>query len=109
MATKKPYSPRKDKDGNTQVLERIKTKKPDMWAVLMFNDDYTTQEFVIYVLKRFFRKESVEATQIMLKVHTAGKAKVGAFTKDVAETKVAQVSDYAREQGHPLMLSAEPI
>ena len=80
-----------------------------MWAVMMFNDDYTTQEFVIYVLKRFFKKEHIEATQIMLKVHMAGKAKVGAYTKDVAETKVAQVTDYAREQGHPLMLTAEPI
>ena len=74
----------------------------------MHNDDYTTQEFVVYVLQHFFRKDATEAMQLMLKVHTTGKAIVGVYTKDMAETKVAVVSDYAREQGHPLMLTLEP-
>ena len=108
MATKKPNRPDRDRDSGTQVLERKKTKKPDQWRVIMFNDDYTTQEFVVYVLKRFFKKDDTEATQLMLRVHMGGQATVATYTRDIAETKVAQVTDYAREQGHPLMLSAEP-
>ena len=126
MATKKPpegpggpgkpgdppgKSPSKGKPGGdtgTQTLERIKTQKPQLFRVIMHNDDYTTQEFVVHVLIKFFKKEPAEAQHLMLKVHMTGRAVVAVYTKDVAETKVAQVTDYARENGHPLMLSMEP-
>ena len=113
MATKKPPSQRPgqrrgDGEGSTQLLERTTTKKPRLFRVLMHNDDYTTQEFVVRVLIDFFRKDPTEATQIMLKVHTSGRAIVGLYTKDIAETKVAVFTDYAREHGHPLQLTYEP-
>ncbi len=105
-----PGKSRPDKDGGTgtQTLERPKTKLPQLWRVVMHNDDYTTQEFVVFVLMNFFRKDPTEAHHLMLKVHQSGRAIVGVYTRDVAETKVAQVTDYARENGHPLMLSIEP-
>ena len=105
-----PDKTRPGKDGGTgtETLERPKLKKPQMWRVVMHNDDYTTQEFVVHVLIEFFRKDPTEAHHLMLRVHTAGKAIVGLYTRDVAETKVAQVEDYAREMGHPLMLTLEP-
>ena len=95
-------------DADTLTVERTKTKKPRRFHVIMHNDDYTTQEFVIHVLIHYFRKEPGEATQLMLAVHLQGRAKVGIYTKDVAESKVAVVTSYARENGMPLMLSAEP-
>jgi ATP-dependent Clp protease adaptor protein ClpS len=99
-----------DRDGGTgtQTLERTKTKKPQLYRVVMHNDDYTTQEFVVHVLITFFKKDPTEAQHLMLKVHMTGKAIVAVYTKDIAETKVAQVTDYAREQGHPLMVTMEP-
>lgn len=114
MATKKPPPPpttapkRPDTDGATDVEERIETKRPRLWRVVMHNDDYTTQEFVVYVLMHYFKKDPTEATAIMLKVHTSGRAIVGLFTKDVAETKVQLVTDDARERGYPLLLTTEP-
>jgi ATP-dependent Clp protease adaptor protein ClpS len=104
--TAKPKAP--DLDGATAIEEKVDTKRPRLWRVVMHNDDYTTQEFVVYVLMHFFKKDPTEATAIMLKVHTAGKAIVGLFTKDVAETKVAIVTDAARERGYPLMVTTEP-
>ena len=74
----------------------------------MHNDDYTTQEFVVHVLREFFRKIPTEAMQLMLKVHMTGKAIVGVYTKDIAETKIEKVTSYARDNGHPLMLTMEP-
>lgn len=113
MATKKPTDeprPERDRDGGTQTLERPeqKTKRPKLYRVVMHNDDYTTQEFVVHVLIHYFRKDPTEATALMLAVHTKGKAVVGIYTKDIAETKCQQVIDEAREQGHPLMLTVEP-
>jgi ATP-dependent Clp protease adaptor protein ClpS len=119
MATKKPPAeppkpdvPRPDRDRGTgtETLERTqqKTNLPKLYRVVMHNDDFTTQEFVIHVLMTFFRKDAIEATQIMLKVHMSGRAIVGVYTKDLAETKHQQVSDYARENGHPLLLTVEP-
>lgn len=107
MATRED-KPGPVREGETQTLERTKTKRPRLWRVVMHNDDYTTQEFVVHVLILFFRKEPAEATQLMLKVHTTGKAIVGVYTKEIAETKVAQVTDYARDHGHPLLLTMEP-
>ncbi len=111
VATKKPPSgPPKDpkREGGTQLLERQQTKKPRLYRVIMHNDDYTTQEFVVHVLQSYFRKDPTEAMQLMLKVHQGGKAIVAKYTRDMAETKVAVVTDYARENGMPLMLTAEP-
>jgi ATP-dependent Clp protease adaptor protein ClpS len=99
-----------DRDGGTgtQTLERVKTKKPVLYRVIMHNDDYTTQEFVVHILQQFFRKDATEAHHLMLKVHMTGKAIVAVYTKDIAETKIEQVTDYAREHGHPLQLTMEP-
>ena len=92
------------------VITRTKpqTKKPSLYRVLILNDDYTPMEFVVHVLERFFNKDRDAATQIMLHVHHKGYGIVGAFTRDVAETKSAQVTDYAKEHGHPLKCTAEP-
>ena len=97
-----------EEDGETLAIERDKSKKPKRYFVLMHNDDYTTQEFVVHVLMHFFHKAEAEAHRLMLMVHVQGKAKVGVYTKDVAESKVAIVMDHARQNGMPLLLTAEP-
>lgn len=81
---------------------------PRRYKVIFHNDDYTTQEFVIHVLERFFHKTETEARHIMLTVHHKGAASAGVYTKDVAETKAQQVMDAARENGMPLLLTTEP-
>ena len=105
---KKPAKPDRDGGTDSQTLERTKLQRPPLWRVVMHNDDFTTQEFVVVVLVNFFRKDQTEAHHIMLKVHMTGKAVVATYTRDVAETKVDQVMEFAREQGHPLMLTLEP-
>ena len=89
------------------VESKPKTKKPSMYKVLMLNDDYTPMEFVVHVLERFFGKQREEATQIMLHVHRRGVGVCGVFTYEVAETKVTQVVDYARQHQHPLQCTLE--
>src|ERR1700735_4597054 len=84
------------------VKARPKTRKPAMYKVLMLNDDYTPMEFVVHVLERFFQKNREEATRIMLHVHRRGVGVCGVFTYEVAETKVTQVMDLARQNQHPL-------
>ncbi len=79
-----------------------------MWRVLLHNDDYTTMDFVIHVLVAYFHKSTAEATHIMLQVHRKGIGVAGTYTRDVAETKVELVTQEARSQGMPLMVSAEP-
>ncbi len=86
---------------------RPKTKKPTMYKVLLLNDDYTPMEFVVYVLERFFQKNREEATQIMLHVHHKGVGICGVYTYEVAETKVTQVVDFARQNQHPLQCTME--
>ena len=95
--------------GNTGVVIKpeLKTKKPAMYKVIMLNDDYTPMEFVIHVLERFFSKNREEATQIMLHVHQRGVGVCGTFTYEVAETKVTQVMDSARQHQHPLQCTVE--
>ena len=78
-------------------------KKPKRFEVILLNDDYTTMEFVIEVLRRFFNKESLVAEAIMLKIHTDGEAVCGTYSHDVAQTKVNQVIDYSRHNEQPLM------
>ena len=86
---------------------RAKAKKPSMYKVLMLNDDYTPMEFVVHVLERFFNKNRDEATRIMLNVHRRGVGVCGVFTYEVAETKVTQVMDFARQHQHPLQCTLE--
>jgi ATP-dependent Clp protease adaptor protein ClpS len=103
-----------DKRGNGEgpntgvvVKARPKTRKPAMYKVLMLNDDYTPMEFVVHVLERFFQKSREEATRIMLHVHRRGVGVCGAYTYEVAETKVTQVMDLARQNQHPLQCTIE--
>ena len=84
-----------------------KTKKPAMYKVLMLNDDYTPMEFVVHILERFFSKNRQEATRIMLHVHRRGVGICGVYTYEVAETKVTQVMDFARQHQHPLQCTLE--
>ena len=86
---------------------RPKTKKPSMYKVLMLNDDYTPMEFVVHVLKAYFSLNQEKATQIMLHVHQKGVGVCGVFTYEVAETKVTQVMDFARQHQHPLQCTLE--
>ncbi len=86
---------------------RSKTKKPTPYRVLLLNDDYTPMEFVVLVLQRFFKMTIEEATRVMLHVHQKGVGVCGVFTYEVAETKVSQVIDFARENQHPLQCTLE--
>ena len=98
-------------DGGSVVLERRtqRTKPPQMYQVLMLNDDYTPMEFVVVVIQEFFSKDRETATQIMLKVHLDGKGVCGVYSKDVAATKVDQVLEAAKQAGHPLQCVSEPV
>jgi ATP-dependent Clp protease adaptor protein ClpS len=101
---------KRDGEGpNTGVIVKAKpkTKKPSMYKVLMLNDDYTPMEFVVHILERFFAKTREEATRIMLHVHRRGVGICGVFTYEVAETKVTQVMDFARQHQHPLQCTLE--
>ncbi len=86
---------------------RARTKKPTPYRVLMLNDDYTPMEFVVLVLQRFFRMDLEEATRVMLHVHQRGVGVCGVFSYEVAETKVSQVIDFARQNQHPLQCTLE--
>lgn len=86
---------------------RTKTKKPDLYRVLLLNDDFTPMEFVIHVLEQFFNKSREAATVIMLHVHNNGVGECGTYTYEVAETKVTQVMDFARKHQHPLQCVME--
>ncbi len=86
---------------------KAKTQKPPMYQVLLLNDDYTPMEFVIYILERFFQKGRDDATRIMLHVHQKGVGICGVYTYEVAESKVTQVMDFARQNGHPLQCTME--
>lgn len=98
-----------DEEGKTGLVTktRPKTKKPSLYKVLLLNDDYTPMEFVVHVLERFFNKGREEATRIMLQVHHRGRGICGVYTYEVAETKVAQVMDFSRQNQHPLQCIME--
>ena len=116
MATKFPKTPPVkpivpvESDG-TVVLERRtqRTKPPQMYQVVMLNDDYTPMEFVVMVLQEFFSKDLETSTRIMLKIHLEGKAVCGVYSRDVAATRVDQVLDAAAKAGHPLKCFCEPV
>ncbi len=97
--------------GGAVVLERRpeRVKPPQMYQVVLLNDDYTPMEFVVVVIQEFFNKDRETATQIMLKIHLDGKGVCGVFSKDVAATKVDQVTEAARRNGHPLQCISEPL
>ncbi len=100
--------PPPDDDGDV-VLERDpKVARARRWCVVFYNDDYTTKWFVVHVLEQFFRMDETTANAFMMAVHEQGKGVAGIYTRDVAETKAAEVTDYAREYGMPLKVTAEP-
>jgi ATP-dependent Clp protease adaptor protein ClpS len=86
----------------------VKPKLPEMFKVLLLNDDYTPMEFVVETIERFFNKSREQATQIMLKVHTEGAGVCGVYPQDIAETKMNQVLIAAKEAQHPLQCVVEP-
>lgn len=100
-----------DREGEGQLgvatKAKTKPKKPSQYKVLLLNDDYTPMEFVVMVLKRFFRMDMEQATRVMLHVHQRGVGVCGVFPYEVAETKVNQVMDFARQNQHPLQCTLE--
>ncbi len=98
----------RDSEGGLALQEsKPELKKPPLFKVVLLNDDYTPMEFVVEVLELFFRMNREQATHVMLTVHTQGKGVCGIFTRDIAETKAAQVNQYARENEHPLLCEIE--
>jgi ATP-dependent Clp protease adaptor protein ClpS len=104
-------SPEREGDNRTGTAiitkPKPRTKRPNLYRVLLLNDDYTPMEFVVHVLERFFNKSREDATRIMLHVHQNGVGECGIFTYEVAETKVTQVMDFARKHQHPLQCVME--
>jgi len=118
MATNKPTKPptiparQPDKEDSSVVLLERRTQRvqpPQMYQVVMLNDDYTPMEFVVFVIQQFFGRDIETATQIMLKIHLDGRGVCGVYSKDVAATKVDQVLDAAAKAGHPLQCVSEPV
>jgi ATP-dependent Clp protease adaptor protein ClpS len=95
-------------DGDVVVERAPHTARARRWCVVFYNDDYTTKWFVVHVLEQFFHMNETTATAFMLAVHTQGKGVAGMYTRDIAETKAAEVSAYAREFEMPLKVTAEP-
>lgn len=108
MSTQDPKSPNPDLGEDVDVETEPVSSVPRRYKVIFHNDDYTTMEFVVEVLRRFFHKTTTEAMHIMLTVHKMGAAVATVTTRDVAETKTAQVMDFAKEHGMPLLVTTEP-
>ncbi len=96
------------KEEQGDVLEKERVEKPPRYKVLLLNDDYTTMEFVVFVLTQVFRHSQASATRVMLHIHNNGVGVAGVYSREVAETRVAQVEKIAREAGHPLQCTLEP-
>jgi len=103
-----PHRKDPEREGDVATVTRPKVDRPRRYKVILHNDDYTTMEFVVLVLMKFFHKSEAEATHIMLSVHHTGYGVCGYYTRDIAETKVAEVMDFALEHGMPLRITAEP-
>lgn len=101
-----PQQPNLDDDVVVQE-SKPQLKKPPLYNVVILNDDYTPMEFVVHVLEQFFALDRENAVRVMLHVHTQGKGICGTFSREIAETKVAQVNDYSRENQHPLLCTME--
>jgi ATP-dependent Clp protease adaptor protein ClpS len=98
-----------DPDAAAAIEERPRQRRPHRYQVVLHNDDYTTMDFVVAMLMKHFAMPPAEALHVMLQVHHKGSGVAGIYARDVAETKVAEVTDDAREQGMPLLLTAEPL
>lgn len=99
-----------EQEGDLEIAvipEKTRLAPPSMYQVLLLNDDFTPMDFVVEVLEKFFSMPEDQATQIMLTVHTQGKAICGVYSRDVAETKAQQVNEYSRENQHPLLCKTE--
>jgi len=97
-----------DLDDNLDVQEaKPKLKRPPLYKVILLNDDYTPMDFVVQVLETFFSMNREKATHVMIQVHTKGRGICGVFTREIAETKISQVNEYARKSQHPLMCTME--
>jgi ATP-dependent Clp protease adaptor protein ClpS len=107
MSGKDPHEEREGHTGLVVEEAAPEVKQPPLYTVVLLNDDYTPMEFVVDVLERFFRMDRETATRVMLEVHMKGKGVCGVFTYEIAETKVAQVLGYARDNQHPLMCTLE--
>lgn len=90
-------------------VEKPRLRRPSLYKVVMLNDDYTPMDFVVETLEMFFAMSREKATKIMIQVHTQGKAVCGVYTRDIAETKAAQVNQYARDNEHPLLCEIEAV
>ncbi len=97
-----------EQESDAAVADRPEVREPRQYVVILHNDDYTTMEFVIEVLTRFFKKTHEEALAVTLQVHQAGRGVAGIYSHEIAETKVFQVTELARGRGHPLKCTAEP-
>ena len=107
MSTDKDHQ---DGDDGVAVEEAPpELKQPSQYIVVLLNDDYTPMEFVVHILRSYFRMDREQATRVMLNVHTHGKGICGTYTHEVAETKVAQVNDYSRQNNHPLLCDMEEV
>lgn len=108
-AMSEPKSPQHEHDHGLAVeTAKPEVQRPPLFRVLLLNDDYTPMDFVVEVLQIFFTMNREKATQVMLHVHTRGRGVCGVFTREVAETKVAQVNEFSRRHEHPLMCTMEP-
>jgi ATP-dependent Clp protease adaptor protein ClpS len=99
-----------DQEGDVATQKKSKTKaqKPRLFKVIFHNDDFTTMEFVVRALETIFNKSPAEATQVMLQIHKRGQGVAGVYSRQVAETKAHQTKEWARQEGHPLMVTMEP-
>lgn len=102
------HRPDEDREDGVLTTTRPRVKRPPLYNVVVHNDDYTTQELVIEILQVFFHHSDTDARHIMLTVHMKGKGVAGTYTREIAESKAAQVTDYARAHGAPLKLTVEP-
>jgi ATP-dependent Clp protease adaptor protein ClpS len=96
------------KNEKEDVLTRERTEEPKKFKVILLNDDYTSMEFVVWVLMTIFRHSQAGATRIMLHIHNSGLGVAGIYSREVAETRIAQVHEVAKEAGHPLQCTMEP-
>jgi ATP-dependent Clp protease adaptor protein ClpS len=96
-----------DRERDLATLDQVRVERPRLYEVVLHNDDYTTQEFVVYVLMKFFQHDTATAQQIMLNVHTKGMGVAGVYPRDIAETKAAQVVRFARDNEMPLRCSVQ--
>jgi ATP-dependent Clp protease adaptor protein ClpS len=96
-----------DRERDLATLDQVRVERPSLYEVVLHNDDYTTQEFVVYVLMKFFQHDAATAQQIMLNVHTKGVGVAGVYPRDIAETKAAQVVRFARDNEMPLRCSVQ--